>query len=276
MKQLTSVDEVALKALQEDLGPGDITAKLIPEDNYSKARLLTREDAVLCGIPWFNSTFQQLDEHVNINWSVKDGDEISTDQEICRLEGPTRTLLTGERTALNFIQTLSGTATVVRQYAKVLEGSKATLLDTRKTIPGLREAQKYAVRCGGGSNHRLGLYDGILIKENHIQATGSLADAVQLAKQQYPEMRVEVEVESIAELRDALTAGADIILLDNFTHEAMREAVTISNGQAQLEASGGFDLASLQATAETGVDYISVGALTKHVRAIDFSMLFVN
>ena len=276
MKQLTSVAEVVSQALQEDLGTGDLTASLIPEDSNSKARLITREDAVLCGIPWFNDVFKQLDEKINIRWFVKDGDEITTNQELCRLEGPTRALLTGERTALNFLQTLSGTATVSREYVRILESTKTTLLDTRKTIPGLREAQKYAVQCGGGSNHRMGLFDGILIKENHITAAGSLAEAVEKARQRYPDIPVEVEVESMTELGDALKAGADIILLDNFTLTAMIEAVAMTNGQAQLEASGGYDLTSMKAIADTGVDYISVGALTKHVRAIDLSMIFTD
>ncbi|MBI4006795.1 MAG: carboxylating nicotinate-nucleotide diphosphorylase, partial [Gammaproteobacteria bacterium] len=210
-----------------------------------------------------------------IRWKAEDGDEIHKDQELCILEGPTRPLLTGERTAMNFIQTLSGTATVAREYAKALNGTTTKLLDTRKTIPGLREAQKYAVRCGGGFNHRLGLFDGILLKENHIAATGSIAEAVLAARQRYPENRIEVEVESLNQLKEAITAGAEIILLDNFTLDDLREAVRITAGRARLEASGGFSLADIHDAAKTGVDYISVGALTKNVRAIDLSMRFL-
>ena len=275
MHLLKNIDEVAYQALHEDLGDGDLTANLLPEDLQSKARLITREDAVLCGTCWFDSVFKQLDKNIDIHWHVKDGDDISENQELCTLEGPTRALLTGERTAMNFIQTLSGTATIAREYAKALEGTTTKLLDTRKTIPGLREAQKYAVRSGGGYNHRLGLFDGILLKENHIAASGSIGKAVSAAKERYPETPVEVEVETLGELKEAIDASADIIMLDNFSLIDMREAVVITDGRARLEASGGFDMKTLRETAETGVDYISVGALTKHVRALDLSMRFI-
>jgi nicotinate-nucleotide pyrophosphorylase (carboxylating) len=273
---LTTTDEVVYQALQEDLGGGDLTARLIPEDSQSRVKLITREDAVICGTCWFDGVFRQLDGRIKMDWKVKDGDDILANQLLCLLEGPTRPLLTGERTAMNFLQTLSGTATIARRYARALEGTTTNLLDTRKTIPGLRDAQKYAVRCGGGANHRLGLFDGILLKENHIDAAGSITKAVQSAKSNYPDLEVEVEVETLDELKEALTAGADIIMLDNFTLDDTREAVAINNGQARLEASGGFDLSALRATAETGVDYISVGALTKHIQAIDLSMRFTD
>jgi len=273
---LTTTDEVVYQALQEDLGGGDLTARLIPEDSQSRVKLVTREDAVICGTCWFDSVFRQLDGRIKMDWKVKDGDDIQANQLLCLLEGPTRPLLTGERTAMNFLQTLSGTATIARRYARVLEGTSSNLLDTRKTIPGLREAQKYAVRCGGGANHRLGLFDGILLKENHIDAAGSITKAVQNARSNYPDLEVEVEVETQDELKEALAAGTDIIMLDNFTLDETREAVAINGGQARLESSGGFDLSALRATAETGVDYISVGALTKHVQAIDLSMRYTD
>ena len=278
MDLLAKVDETARLALQEDIGTGDLTANLIPVESKSKAHLITREDAVLCGVPWFNSVFRQLDNNINTNWHVEDGDEIHADQKLCTLEGSTRSLLTGERTAMNFLQTLSGTATVTREYVKELEGTNARLLDTRKTIPGLREAQKYAVRCGGGHNHRIGLFDGVLLKENHIHASGSITNAVKNAIKQYPgiDFDVEVEVETLDELSEAIDAGADIILLDNFSLENMRKAVSMNDGRSRLEASGGFNLITLRETAETGVDFISVGELTKHAHALDLTMRFVE
>ena len=276
MHLLKSVDEVAYQAIHEDLGDGDLTANLLPEDMQSKAIVITREDAVLCGTCWFDSVFKQLDENIKIQWHAKDGDDIFENQELCTLEGPSRAILTGERTAINFVQTLSGTATTTREYAMILEGTTTKLLDTRKTIPGLREAQKYAVRTGGGYNHRIGLFDGILLKENHIEASGSITKAISSAKERYPEMPVEIEVESLDELNEAIEASADIIMLDNFSLTAMREAVAFNNGRAKLEASGGFDINTLRETAETGVDYISVGALTKHVKAVDLSMRFIK
>ncbi len=264
------------QALQEDVGEGDVTAALIPPDHHSRAHVLTRDDAVLCGTHWFSAVFHRLDTRIEIAWRAQDGDEVLPNQEICVLAGPTRALLTGERTALNFLQMLSGTATVTRGYARTLHGTQTKLLDTRKTIPGLREAQKYAVRCGGGYNHRLGLFDGVLIKENHIAAVGSIAGAVASAKACYPEMQVEVEVQNLAQLDEAISAGADIVLLDNFTLDQLHAAVARNRGRVRIEASGGFDLDTLRAAAETGVDFISVGALTKHVQAIDLSMRFLH
>lgn len=264
------------QALQEDVGEGDLTAALIPPNHHSRAHVLTRDDAVLCGAHWFSAVFHRLDTRVEIEWQAQDGDHVLPDQEICVLAGPTRALLTGERTALNFLQMLSGTATVTRAYARTLQGTHTKLLDTRKTIPGLREAQKYAVRCGGGYNHRLGLFDGVLIKENHIAAVGSIAGAVASAKARYPEMQVEVEVENLAQLDEAIFAGADIVLLDNFTVDQLHAAVARTRGRVRIEASGGFDLDTLRAAAETGVDFISVGALTKHIRAVDLSMRFLH
>ncbi len=269
------IDEVVAQALREDVGSGDLTAALIPEDRSSTARVLTREQAVLCGTHWFSAVFRQLDPRVSIAWQAHDGEDLAADQVICRISGPTRALLMGERTALNFLQALSGTATVVRRYARALEGTRAQLLDTRKTLPGLRAAQKYAVRCGGGHNHRFGLYDGILIKENHIAAAGSIAGAIAAARARYPERPIEVEVEDLAGLDQAITAAADMVLLDNFSLEWLHAAVARSNGRVRLEASGGVDLATLRKIAETGVDYVSVGALTKHLRAIDMSMRFL-
>ena len=275
MNELKSVDELVAAALREDVGGGDVTAALIPETSQSNARVITREAAVLCGRPWFDAVFRQIDPAIRIEWTAAEGWDVEPNQELCRLSGPTRALLTGERAALNFLQTLSGTATVVRQYVLLLDGTRTRLLDTRKTIPGLREAQKYAVRCGGGQNHRMGLYDGILLKENHVMAAGSVGAAVRDAKTRYPQLPVETEVESLAELREAIDAGADIALLDNFDLAAMRDAVKLGAGRIRLEASGGLDRDGLRAVAETGVDYISVGALTKHLRAIDLSMRFV-
>ena len=275
MNKLKTVDELVAAALREDVGDGDVTAALVPEDARSEARVITREAAVLCGRPWFDAVFRQLDPTIRIDWLAQEGQDVKPDQELCRLHGPTRALLTGERTALNFLQTLSGTATVARQYVRMLDGTRTKLLDTRKTVPGLREAQKYAVRCGGGQNHRFGLYDGILLKENHIMAAGSVGAAVASAKARYPNLSVETEVESLDELREAIEAGADIALLDNFALAAMREAVRISAGRIRLEASGGLDRDKLRAVAETGVDFISVGSLTKHLHAIDLSMRFI-
>jgi len=267
-----TIDYVVRRALHEDVGGGDLSAALVPESLCSVAHVLSREPAVLCGTRWFDHVFQTLDPSVCIEWRARDGDEIEAGQALCRLSGPTRALLTGERTALNFLQTLSGTATTTRRHACALEGPGTKLLDTRKTLPGLRAAQKYAVRCGGGHNHRLGLFDGILIKENHISAAGSIGAAVAAARSLYRETPIEVEVETLAELEQAIAAGADIALLDNFPLGDLREAVTQNAGRMRLEASGGYDLATLREAALTGVDYLSVGALTKHVRAIDLSL----
>lgn len=276
MQLLKSVDEVVKFALEEDIGAGDLTASLLPDDSRSKTRVITREEAIICGTAWFDSVFKQLDENVKVEWLVKDGDLAQPNQELVRLEGLTQPILTGERAALNFLQTLSATATAAYRYVKILEGTSTKLLDTRKTIPGLREAQKYAIRTGGGQNHRIGLFDGILLKENHIAAAGSITNAVVEAKKRYPEIPVEVEVESMEELQQAIDAGADIIMLDNFSNEQMKTAVELTAGRSKLEASGGYDDESLRAAAETGVDFISVGALTKHVQAVDLSMRFID
>lgn len=261
-------------ALEEDLGSGDITARLVPQDCSWKASVYTSEPAILCGRNWFDAVFRHLDAGIEVLWYAADGDSIQPHQVVCTLKGPARSLLSGERTALNFLQTLSGTATIAHEYARQVDGLHTRVLDTRKTVPGLRRAQKYAVRCGGCHNHRLGLYDAYLIKENHIMAAGSIAEALNNARALGKGMPVEIEVENREELRQALQTGCDRILLDNFTVEEIREAVTINNGSAELEASGGISLHNLRAYAETGVDYISIGGLTKDVRAIDFSMRF--
>jgi len=270
-------EQVAL-ALAEDVGTGDLTAALVPAGRTGRATVITREPAVVCGQPWFDEVFRQLDPLVRVAWDVAEGSAVQPDQRLCRLEGPARSLLTGERTALNFLQTLSGTATVARRYAEVLAGLPCRVLDTRKTIPGLRCAQKYAVRCGGGGNHRMGLYDGILVKENHILAAGSIAAAVAAARAQGATVPVEVEVETLEELRQALDAGAEMALLDEFSLDDLRVAVAMSRshprGSIKLEASGSVTRETLRAIAETGVDFVSVGSLTKHVRAVDLSMRF--
>ena len=263
-------------ALAEDVGTGDLTARLIPSARQGRATVITREPAIVCGVPYVEATFRQLDPAVHIEWRVREGEQVQPGQVLYVLEGPARALLTGERTALNFLQLLCGTATVAHEYAARLEGTGCRLLDTRKTIPGLRTAQKYAVRVGGGHNHRMGLFDGILIKENHIMAAGSIAQAVGLAKQNAT-VPVEVEVETLAQLREAIDARADIVMLDNFSLQLMREGVALNvehGGSAKIEASGGVDLESIRAIAQTGVDYISVGGITKHVRATDLSMRF--
>jgi nicotinate-nucleotide pyrophosphorylase (carboxylating) len=266
------VAETVRRALQEDVGGGDVTAALVPADLDATAIVLAREPAILCGAPWFEQVFRQLDPHVEITWQVADGASITANQLICSIEGQARALLTGERTALNFLQTLSGTATRARRYAVAVLGTKTRILDTRKTIPGLRSAQKYAVRCGGCHNHRMGLFDSVLIKENHIVAAGSITTAVMRARQPDLGFPVEVEVETLDELEEALRCGADIILLDNFEVAAVREAVQRTKGRAKLEVSGGMLLEQLREIAQTGVDYISVGALTKNLTAVDLSM----
>lgn len=258
-------------ALDEDVGSGDLTAALVPADARADATVICREPAVLCGGAWFDAVFAALDGAIQVQWHAKDGARVQTNQTLCTLQGPARALLTGERTALNLLQTLSGTATAARRYADALAHSRTRLLDTRKTIPGLREAQKYAVRAGGGHNHRMGLYDGILIKENHIMAAGSIGAAVAKARAG-ASVAIEVEVENLDQVDEALIAGADILLLDNFDLDGLREAVARAAGRAKLEASGGVTLDNIEAIASTGVDYISVGALTKHVRAVDLSM----
>ncbi len=264
------ISKTVKAALEEDIGKGDLTSQLLPEDSHSSALVTCRENAIMCGIPWFNEVYRQLDPKFNITWNVSDGDLLKKNTTICTLEGNTRVLVTGERTALNFIQLLSGTATVAHEYLQLIDGTKTQLLDTRKTIPGLRTAQKYAVVCGGGKNHRMGLFDAILIKENHIEAAGSIANAYKHAIEIHD--NVEIEVESIDELHQALDAGANQILLDNFSLEMMSQAVSICAGKATLEVSGGVTHDTIRPFAETGVNFISVGALTKNVRAIDFSM----
>lgn len=271
-------------ALHEDLNglsaiEGDITAHLIPEGKQAKAIVITREDAVFCGQAWTQEVFRQLGDDIKITWSVKDGDFVEANKTLFTLEGPARTLLTGERTALNFIQTLSGIATKVKLYMDLIASTNCKLLDTRKTLPGLRNASKYAVLCGGGYNHRLGLFDAYLIKENHILACGGIEKAIAIAHEQHPERWVEVEVESINELKAALNAGAQRIMLDNFTIPMMVEAVAINkenDHRADLEVSGNVNRKTILSYAETGVDYISVGALTKHIQAVDLSMRFVE
>ncbi|EEF79201.1 carboxylating nicotinate-nucleotide diphosphorylase [Methylophaga thiooxydans] len=261
-------------ALLEDIGQQDLTADLIPVDAMVTATLITRENATLCGKNWFASVFAQLDKNIVIEWHAEDGDKLAANSTICTLKGPARAILTGERTAMNFLQTLSATATRASQYASAVSGLPVRVLDTRKTLPGWRIAQKYAVRCGGCFNHRFGLYDGVLIKENHINAAGSIAAAVSQAKALHPNISVEVEVENNKELEQALSAKADIILLDNFDIEQLHQAVSINNGQALLEASGNVNLKTIRDIAETGVDRISVGALTKDINAIDLSLRF--
>lgn len=278
MKLPDDIQETVRRALSEDIGNGDITAALIPETAQCDATVISRENAIVCGVAWFDAVFQQLNTGIEIIWRVKDGDAVGVNQILCSLHGAARPLLSGERAALNFLQTLSGTATTARRYADEVRGLPVKILDTRKTIPGLRTAQKYAVRCGGCHNHRHGLYDGILIKENHILSAGSITQAVSAARdhmRDWPSnLQVEVEVETLGEVREALQAGADILLLDNFNLEQMRAAVVLNKGKAKLEASGGMSLDSLRAVAETGVDFISVGGITKNVQAIDLSMRF--
>lgn len=267
-----SIRDNVTAALHEDIGSGDITALLIPDGQQAKATIITREDCVFCGKDWVIEVFAQLDREVKIEWNIDDGEFAPANSILFSLSGNARSLLTGERAALNFVQTLSGTATTSRFYANLVAHTQVRLLDTRKTIPGLRDAQKYAVACGGCHNHRIGLYDAFLIKENHIAACGGIAAAVAAARTIAPNKPIEVEVENFAELEQALTARADIIMLDNFTQEDMRKAVAINAGQAKLEASGNVTEATLPLIAETGVDFISIGALTKHCRAVDLSM----
>ncbi len=281
LKQLLPLEitRTVADTLREDLGgeidPNlDITAGLIPADSQGVATIITREHGVFCGKMWADEVFKQLGGEVTIEWHVEDGDVVEPNQTLCALSGPSRILLTGERNAMNFIQTLSGCATLTAQYVKQLEGTNTRLLDTRKTIPGLRSALKYAVTCGGGFNHRIGVFDAYLIKENHIIACGGIKQAITTAKQLNPNKPVEVETESLDELKQAIEAGADIVMLDNFNLEMMREAVAFNAGRVALENSGDITLSNIRECAETGVDYISVGALTKHVKALDLSMRF--
>jgi nicotinate-nucleotide pyrophosphorylase (carboxylating) len=265
------------RSLAEDVGSGDVTAALIDGSAQARATLLTREEAVLCGTAWVDETFRQLDPAVRIHWHAQEGDKVAANSILCDIAGPARAMLTGERTALNFLQTLSGTATITRRYTEAVEGTGCSILDTRKTIPGLRQAQKYAVRVGGGRNHRLGLYDMVLIKENHIIAAGSVAAALAKARASAPGVPVEIEVETLEEFRAALAAGPDVILLDEFSQDSMIQAVALNRATAKpvrLEASGGVDLETVRRVATAGVDYISVGSLTKHLRAVDLSLRF--
>lgn len=279
-QQLPSeITRAVADTLREDLGgtldvTTDITASLIPADTQNVATIITREHGVFCGQMWADEVFKQLGGEVSIEWHVQDGDKVEPNQVLCTLTGPARTLLTGERNAMNFIQTLSGCATVTAEYAAKIAHTECRLLDTRKTIPGLRSALKYAVACGGGFNHRIGVFDAYLIKENHIIACGGITKAIETAKQLNPGKPVEVETESLEELQQAIDAGADIIMLDNFTTDMMRKAVEINAGRAALENSGNVTLDTIAEFAETGVDYISVGALTKHLKAMDLSMRF--
>lgn len=259
-------------ALAEDIGSGDVTADLLPSGARARARVITRETAVLCGTAWFDECFHQLDAATRIDWQAIDGDRVTAGALLCQLEGAARALVTGERTALNFLQTLSANATVTAAFVGAARGSRTTILDTRKTLPGLRAAQKYAVRVGGGSNHRQGLHDAVLIKENHIAATGSIAAAVQRARALHPNVMVETEVENFTELREALAAGVDRIMLDEFELHDLARAVAEVGGRVPLEVSGSIALDRIRAIADTGVDFVSIGALTKHVRAIDLSM----
>lgn len=263
-------------ALAEDIGSGDITAQLVAEDKQAQARIISREPAIMCGQAWVNEVFKQIDDSVQITWLVNDGDSVAADQELCRLQGNARSLLTGERSALNFVQTLSATATQAHTYTQRIADTTTRILDTRKTIPCLRTSQKYAVVCGGGKNHRIGLFDAFLIKENHIAAAGSIAAAVNAARQLAPDLPVEVEVENLQEVQQALDAKADILLLDNFSLSLLSEAVALTQKQAKLEASGDITLENVREVALTGVDFISIGAITKHVRAIDLSMRFID
>jgi nicotinate-nucleotide pyrophosphorylase (carboxylating) len=260
------------RCFAEDIGSGDATADLLPADAQASAMLTCREDAVMAGIDWFNACFRQLDPQVTIDWALRDGERANAGAVICRIRGNARGMVSAERSALNFLQLLSGTATITAAYVAAVAGTGVRVLDTRKTVPGLRLAQKYAVLCGGGHNHRIGLYDAILVKENHIIAAGGIGPAAKAARQRHPSLLLEIEVENLDELRQALDAGADRIMLDNFTLPLMREAVAIAKGRADLEISGNVDLSTIADFARTGVDFISVGALTKHVRAVDLSL----
>ncbi len=264
------------ESLLEDIGGGDITAELIDQNQLSTAHVISREPAIICGQDWFNEVFFQLDPAIAINWLIKEGEKVSPNQKFVELSGNSRSLLTGERTALNWLQSLSGTATVVSDYVAALKNTTVKLLDTRKTIPGLRAAQKYAVKIGGGQNHRMGLFDAFLIKENHIASCGSITKAVLRARQNHPDKLIEVEVENFSELQEALNSKVNMIMLDNFNLENMEKSVSIVNKKSKLEVSGNVDLNTIKKIAETGIDFISVGALTKHLRAIDLSMRFEN
>jgi len=270
-----NLEEQVAAALREDVGGGDVTAALVPEREMAQAQVVAREASVLCGTAWFDAVFRVLDPRLRIDWSAADGERVGRDTVLCRIEGPARPLLTGERTALNFLQTLSGTASAARRYVDAVAGTGCTILDTRKTVPGLRLAQKYAVRCGGAQNHRLGLHDMVLIKENHIAAAGSIPAAIATARRLSPGIPIEVEVETAAELEQALAARPEVVMLDEFSLDGLHAAVARNRElgrPVKLEASGNVSLATIRAVAETGVDYISVGAITKHVHALDLSL----
>ena len=275
----SEIQQQVQQALAEDIGAADVTAALIADEKQSQAHLICRENAVLCGQAWFNAVFHQLNSQINIEWLVNDGENLHPDQLVCRIQGKTKDLLTGERAAMNFLQTLSATATTTQQYVDKIKHTKVRILDTRKTLPMYRLAQKYAVTCGGGHNHRMGLYDAILIKENHIQGAGSIANAVLQAKKLYPELEIQTEVENLEELKQAIHAGVDRVLLDNFSLDLLKQAVTLNRANQQtvrLEASGNITLERLANIAATGIDDISIGALTKHIQAVDFSMRLIN
>jgi nicotinate-nucleotide pyrophosphorylase (carboxylating) len=274
MKLPANISQQVKLALEEDIGNGDVTAQLIPENAISVANVICRDKAVLSGVAWFEEVFKQIDKTTEIIWNYKDGDNVKAGATLCTMSGNSRAILSGERAALNFVQTLSATATLTHTFVAEIADTKANILDTRKTLPNLRDAQKYAVLCGGGKNHRIGLYDMILIKENHIMAAGSITKAVKQAKILHPTIKVEVETENLAEFREASKAGADIIMLDNFELETMREAVQENNGKVLLEASGGVDINTVAEIAKTGVDYISIGEITKDIKAVDLSMRF--
>ena len=271
----SAIREDVERALSEDIGTGDLTASLVPASEKAHARVVTREPAVLSGIEWFEECFHQIDREVGIHWNARDGDRLVRDQVVCEIDGRARSLLTAERSSLNFLQTLSAVATKTRAFVDAIAGTQAAILDTRKTLPGLRYALKYAVRCGGGTNHRMGLYDGVLIKENHITSAGGIVPALEQASKVAPGIPTEIEVETIGQLKEAIAAGAKLILLDNFDLAGFREAVRVTAGRAALEASGGIDLETIRAIAETGVNRISIGSLTKDIHAVDLSMRFV-
>ena len=277
-KLVESIQKNVADALAEDLGTGDLTANLVPQEFLVSAKIIARENAIMAGIPWVGEVYNQLDSRIVLDWQYQDGDRITENTVICKLQGSARSILSGERTALNFLQTLSATATITAKYVAIISDTKAKILDTRKTIPGLRLAQKYAVRCGGGINHRIGLFDAVLIKENHILSAGNIQNAIRTATKSIPDTIIEVEVESLDQLRDALKNGAKRLLLDNFSLNKLRCAVEINRIEgipvAELEASGDLMLDNIRKVAQTGVDYISVGALTKNIRAINLSMRF--
>jgi nicotinate-nucleotide pyrophosphorylase (carboxylating) len=275
-KLQAAFEQNLLAALLEDVGSGDLTGKLVPEEPRAQARVIVREQAVLCGAPWFEGVMFAVDQDIEIDWKYAEGDVMAVDSVVCTLSGSPRSLLTAERSALNFLQLLSGVATATRTYVDVIAGTNAKILDTRKTLPGLRLAQKYAVRVGGGANQRMALYDGILIKENHIAAAGGITPALRAANALDAGVSIQIEVESIAELEEALGAGATSVLLDNFDLDMMRDAVRINAGRALLEASGGINMQTVRAIAETGVDRISIGSLTKDVKATDYSLRIVG